>query len=104
MKIRLAIDAMGGDASPRMIIQGVALAQKNFPDVVYSLYGDQSKINPLLEEFQLNQKHLNIIHTDEVITDDMKPSAAIRGSKNSSMRLAIDAVAKGESNAVVSAG
>jgi glycerol-3-phosphate acyltransferase PlsX len=104
MSIRLAIDAMGGDDAPDMIIGGVGLAQKAYPQVFFLLYGDEGRIAPLISQYGLDPARIQVIHTDEVITGDMKPSAALRGSKSSSMRLAIEAVAEGRADAVVSAG
>lgn len=104
MGIRLAIDAMGGDNAPDMIIEGVALAQKKYPKVFFLLFGDQERISPLIAKYKLDATRLTVIHTSEVITGDMKPSAALRGSKASSMRLAIESVAEGKADAVVSAG
>jgi phosphate acyltransferase len=104
MSIKLAIDAMGGDDAPDMTIGGVALAQKKYPNVFFLLYGDEKRILPLLAKYKVDSGRIKIIHTDQVITGDMKPSAALRGSKSSSMRLAIEAVADGQADAVVSAG
>ncbi len=104
MNIKLAIDAMGGDDAPDMIIGGVGLAQKKYPSVFFLIFGDEAQIRPLIVKYKLDQARLRIIHTNEVITGDMKPSAALRGSKSSSMRLAIEAVADGQADAVVSAG
>lgn len=104
VSVKLAIDAMGGDASPDMIIGGIAIAQRRCPNIFFYLYGDQKRLIPLVEKYCLDQTYIKIVHTDEMITSDMKPSVALRGSKTSSMRLAIEAVASGEADAVVSAG
>lgn len=104
MNIRLAIDAMGGDDAPDIIIGGIGLAQKKYPHVSFLIFGDEKQILPLVAKYRLIEPRTQVIHTDEVITGDMKPSAALRGSKSSSMRLAIEAVAEGRADAVVSAG
>ncbi len=104
MSIRLAIDAMGGDGAPDIIIEGVALAQKKYPKVFFLLFGDEKRIAPLIAKYKLDATRISLIHTSEAISSDMKPSAALRGSKASSMRLAIEAVADGKADAVVSAG
>lgn len=104
MSIKLAIDVMGGDKAPDMIIEGVAKAQKNYPRVFFLLFGDKVRISPLIEKYKLDASRLTVVHTPEFITSTMKPSAALRGSKDSSMRMAIQAVADGQADAVVSAG
>lgn len=104
MSIKLAIDVMGGDKAPDMVIEGIARAQQQHPKVFFLLFGDKSRITPLVEKFKVDASRITVIHAPEVITSDMKPTAALRGSKNSSMRMAIQAVADGQADAVVSAG
>ena len=102
--ITVSIDGMGGDNAPDMIIGGIELACVADSSVRYLLFGDQNKFNPLLELYPLAKEACEIRHTEEVVTMDDKPTIALRSGKNSSMRLAIDAVKHGEALAVVSAG
>ncbi|HEX4507257.1 MAG TPA: phosphate acyltransferase PlsX [Alphaproteobacteria bacterium] len=102
--ITVALDAMGGDHAPEMVVAGADLARARYPNVKYILFGDQARIEPLLGQFKALQPLVTIRHTDEAIANDAKPSAALRSGRNSSMRLAIDAVASGEAGCVVSAG
>ena len=102
--ITVALDAMGGDHAPEMVVAGADLARERYPNVKYILFGDQARIEPLLSPFKALQPLVTIRHTDEAIANDAKPSAALRSGRNSSMRLAIDAVASGEAGCVVSAG
>lgn len=95
---------MGGDNSPNMVIAGVNTALKQMPDVNYLLFGDREKINPVLEKFPRVAEVSRIHHTDEVVTNDTQPAIALRAGRNSSMRLAINAVANGEADGIVSAG
>lgn len=104
MTIQLAVDAMGGDKAPQMVIQGVATAAKRYPAVHFLLFGDENAINPLLSKEKISKDRFTLIHCDEVITPDTQPSAAVRGFPNSSMRQAILAVSKGTAQGVVSAG
>lgn len=104
MSITIAVDAMGGDGAPEMVLAGIALAQKKFPDVHFLLFGNEKRLNPLLKESGLDSSNLTLCHADQVITNDMKPSTALRNVRSSSMRLAIESVVQGNSNAVVSAG
>ena len=102
--ITVSIDGMGGDKAPDMIIGGIELACIADSSVRYLLFGDQNKFKPLLELYPLAKQACEIRHTEEVVTMDDKPTIALRSGKNSSMRLAIDAVKHGEALAVVSAG
>ena len=70
----------------------------------FLLFGDESRIEPLLAKLPRLKARATIRHTDEAISGDAKPSAALRSGRRSSMRLAIDAVAAGEAHCVVSAG
>ncbi len=102
--LTLAIDAMGGDDAPRIVIEGLALAHKRHPNVRFLVFGDAQKVTPLLQSYNLDPTLFEITHTDEVISGDTKPSLALRGFKSSSMRLAIQAVKDGHADGVVSAG
>ena len=98
----ISIDAMGGDNSPRVVIEGLAIAARKNPDVRFLLFGDEAKIRASLGSYPQLQKVCEIRHSDEVVRNEDKPSSVIR--KNTSMYMAIDAVRKGEAQAVVSAG
>jgi glycerol-3-phosphate acyltransferase PlsX len=102
--ITVAIDGMGGDSAPDMIVGGLELACRQDPSVRYLLFGDENKLKPLLDLNPLTKDASEIRHTVDVVTMDDKPTTALRSGKNSSMRLAIDAVKNGEASAVVSAG
>ena len=102
--ITVAIDGMGGDNAPSMIVSGIGIAAKSNPDVKFLLFGDERRILPLLERYPMAKAVCETRHTTDFVTNDDKPTAALRGAKNSSMRLAINAVADGEASAVVSAG
>lgn len=99
----ISIDAMGGDNSPRVVIEGLALAAKKNPDVRFLLFGDENKILQYLNLFPALKKVCEIRPSTEIVRNDDKPSQVIR-NKNTSMYMAIDAVRKGEAKAVVSAG
>ncbi len=100
----LSIDAMGGDNAPRKIVEGIELALKRHSSVNFMLFGDQAKIKPLLAEFTRAAARSRVIHTEEFVTDDEKPGHALRSGRNSSMRLAINAVSDGEADGLISAG
>lgn len=98
----LALDAMGGDYAPKMVLKGVKIARKRYPNVHFLLFGDEKMLEPLLKKKL--RKICTIRHTPDVITNDDKPSQAVRTGRKSSMWLAIKAVKDGEAAGVVSAG
>jgi len=103
-QICVAIDGMGGDNAPDMIIAGVNRAAQTHQDVKFLIFGDEARIGPLLDAFPTIQPRCEIRHTADAVSNDDKPTKALRTAKNSSMRLAIDAVANGGASAIVSAG
>ena len=100
----IAIDAMGGDKGPAAVLGGVRIARERFPGFSFLMFGDESVCRPLMARHEGPSLGATIIHTDEVISADAKPSVALRRGGSSSMGLAIDAVARGQADAVVSAG
>lgn len=104
MKITLSVDGMGGDGAPEIIIQGMSIAAERYSSVAFLLCGDQRILDPLLAKEKGLSGKVTLIHCNEVIGPDTKPSAAIRGFLDSSMRQSIKAVADGRSQGVISAG
>jgi phosphate acyltransferase len=100
----IALDAMGGDRAPEMVVKGASIALQRFPQVQFVFFGIDGKLKPLLAKLPRLAQRARIHHTDEIVTGDAKPSVALRTGRRSSMRLAIDAVADGEADCVVSAG
>jgi glycerol-3-phosphate acyltransferase PlsX len=95
---------MGGDRAPDIVVNGAHIARERFPDVDFLMVGDEAKIRPLLDRLPGLAKVSQILHTDQAVRSDEKPSVALRSGRKSSMRLALDAVSKGEAAAAVSAG
>ncbi|HSE77693.1 MAG TPA: phosphate acyltransferase PlsX [Alphaproteobacteria bacterium] len=102
--LTIALDAMGGDNAPQMVIQGANIALRRLPQIEFILIGDEARLLPLLRRKSKLAGRYRIEHTDQVVTNDMKPSAALRSARRSSMRLAIDAVDDGRAAGAVSAG
>lgn len=102
-KLTLSLDAMGGDHAPGMVVEGVSFARKRFPNIHFLLFGDEALLKPLVDRYNLHDV-CEIRHTPDKIASTDKPSQALRGGRNSSMRLAINAVRDGEAAGVVSAG
>ena len=99
----LAVDAMGGDYAPGMVVDGLAVAAERHPGTRFLLVGDETRLAPLLARNKRAAAVCTVRHAAETITGDLKPTAALR-VRDSSMRVAIDAVAAGEAKGVVSAG
>ncbi len=95
---------MGGDFGPDVIVSGAAAAHAKLPSAHFLFFGDATVIAPVLNKHPSLKAVSTIIHTDKKIASHDKPSTAIRNSKDSSMRLAIEAVAEGRADSVVSAG
>jgi glycerol-3-phosphate acyltransferase PlsX len=105
LNVRIALDAMGGDHGPAVVVPGAALALERHPQVEFLLYGNAAEIDPLLQARPKLAAATRVIHTDVAIRMDDKPSQALRkGRWKSSMWLTIDAVKKGEAHVAVSAG
>jgi glycerol-3-phosphate acyltransferase PlsX len=104
-KVRIALDAMGGDHGPSVVVPGAALALAQHPDSEFILFGDRGTIEPMLAAEAQLAGAARIEHTDVAIRMDDKPSQALRNGRwKSSMWLALDAVKKGEADVAISAG
>lgn len=104
-KVRIALDAMGGDFGVSVVVPGAAISLKRHPDTEFLMFGDEKQINRELDKLPALKAVTRVVHTDVAVRMDDKPSQALRrGRKTSSMWLAIDAVKRGEADTVVSAG
>ena len=99
----LAIDAMGGDDAPASIVGGLEIAAERHPEAKFLLVGDGVKLERCLASRKRARAACTIRHATEVISNEAKPTAALR-QRDSSMRVAFDAVAGGAAQGVVSAG
>lgn len=103
--LTIALDAMGGDQAPDMVVRGADIALERSPELKFIFVGDETRIAPLVAKTKrLKNQSPEIVHTDKVISAEEKPSVALRKGKGSSMRLAIDLVSEGRADCVVSAG
>ncbi len=103
-RLTLSIDAMGGDNAPEMVIDGIETAAKQNPDLRFLLFGDEMRLNAMLQSHPAALAASMVRHAPDVIGSGDKPAQALRAGRQSSMRLAINAVSDGEADAVVSAG
>ena len=102
--ITVAIDAMGGDFGPESAIPGLAIMHAENPKIHFKIYGDEALIYPLLNKHKSLLAVSQVHHTALTVKGEEKPSIALRSSKDTSMRLAIEAVKDGQADAVVSSG
>ena len=103
--VRIALDAMGGDHGPAVVVPGAEIAATRKPDVEFILYGDEAVVDPLISARPRLEPICKIVHTDVAVRMGDKPSQALRaGRRRSSMWLAIDAVKRGEADVAISAG
>lgn len=100
----IALDAMGGDRAPEIVVAGANLARVRYPDTQFRLFGQREKLEKLLKRFPKLDSVSEIVDAEMVIEPDMKPSQALRRGGKSSMRMAIDDVKMGKASGVVSAG
>jgi glycerol-3-phosphate acyltransferase PlsX len=101
---RIAIDAMGGDIGPAVMIAGMARARRKDRALRFEVFGDESLIGPELDKHRPLQDVVTIHHTSDAIDASEKPSQAIRRAKTTSMGMAINAVKEGQADAALSAG
>ncbi len=103
-KYTVALDCMGGDNAPQIVIDGAELIASANSEIHFLLFGDSKQINPILQNCPNLKERYVLFHTDEFISADEKPSIALRKGIKSSMRLAINSVKDGDADVVVSAG
>ena len=78
----IALDAMGGDNAPTMVVQGADIAIERMPDLIFKIVGDEKVLEPLIGESKyLKSSNCSVIHTDKKVKDSEKPSVALRTVK-----------------------
>jgi glycerol-3-phosphate acyltransferase PlsX len=105
LSLTISIDAMGGDHGPDVVIPAALSALKKHPEVHFVLVGDQDTLDYHLQKHKVaDEPRLQIHHASQKVEMDELPSQALRGKKDSSMRVAINLVKEGVAAACVSAG
>lgn len=105
MSFTIALDAMGGDHGPSVVVPAALSVLKEVKDLNLILVGDQQCLAEELKSHGTEvSPRLQLRHTSQQVEMDELPSAALRGKKDSSMRVAINLVRQGEASACVSAG
>ena len=101
--IKIAVDAMGGDNSPKKVIDGIIHHYKSNTNTFYQIFGDKEKIQNYIKD-QLSSSSFEIIHTKDIVKGTDSPLEGAKRGKNTSMWLAIQSVKEKKSDIVISAG
>jgi phosphate acyltransferase len=104
VRLTIALDAMGGDHAPQVVIAGADMARERFPELSFLLFGEENQLRRLLQSRPELTAQATIEHTPDQVGGDAKPSQVLRHGRKTSMGLAIDAVKDGRAAAAVSAG
>ncbi|MGC8536030.1 MAG: phosphate acyltransferase PlsX [Rhizomicrobium sp.] len=102
--LTVSIDGMGGDAGPGVVMAALSRAILRHPNVHFLVHGDEAVLRPLLARRPKLDGKVEICHAPERVRMEDKPSQVLRRGRNTSMWGAIDSVAKGKAQVVVSAG
>ena len=100
----VSIDGMGGDNAPQSIIDGLAIAHVRHPKVKFLLHGDHARLQSILLSRPALKNVTQVVHCDDVVGMEDKPSQALRRGRNTSMWRSIDSVRNKDAQVVVSAG
>ncbi|MGF1547192.1 MAG: phosphate acyltransferase PlsX [Thiotrichales bacterium] len=104
-RIRIALDAMGGDVGPAAIVPAAARSLREYSDIALTLVGDERAIDDQLAvQPGIDRSRIRVRHTTQVVGMNEPPAQALRSKKDSSMRVSIDLVKANEVDACVSAG
>jgi len=103
VKIKIAVDAMGGDGSPKKVIDGIIYNHQSNKNNFYKIFGDKNKISPLIEN-KINKEFYEIFHTENAIKSTDSPLEGAKRGKDTSMWLAIQSVKEKQADIVISAG
>ena len=101
--IKIAVDAMGGDGSPKKIIDGIILNHSSNKANFFKIFGDKNKIKPLIDG-KISKEFFEIIHTENKIESTDSPLEGAKRGKDTSMWLAIQSVKDKNADIVISAG
>ena len=92
--INIAVDAMGGENSPKKVIEGIVLHSLNSDRIFYNIFGNQKIIDPIILKSKISKDRYKIIHTDNSIKDSDSPLSAAKKGKDTSMWMAIESLKK----------
>ena len=102
--IKIAIDAMGGENSPKKIIDGIKISLKKNKNIFFYLYGQELVLKKYIDNDEQLKKYCKIINCKDVILDDESPLTAAKRGKESSMWMALESLKIKKSHISLSAG
>ena len=106
-KITIAIDAMGGDNSPKKTVKGLIFflkKNKSKKDFLIKLFGNKSKIEKEFLENNFSSDNVEIVHTENVVSNEESPLTAVKSAKNTSMWNSVKAQLDSDADITLSAG
>ena len=101
--IKIAVDAMGGDGSPKKIVDGIIHNHKSHHENYFKIFGTENEINKYIDN-KIDKNFYEIVDTKNVVKSTDSPLEAAKRGKDTSMWLSIESVKKKESDIVISAG
>ena len=101
--VKIAVDAMGGDNSPKKVLDGIIHNHNFHKDNYYKIFGNRNEISNYIEK-KIDEKNYDIVHTENFVKSTDSPLEAAKRGKDTSMWLSIESVKKKESDIVISAG
>ena len=101
--IKIAVDAMGGDNSPKKIIDGIILNHQKNKNIFYKIFGNKTDIESYIKD-KIEKKYFDIIHTENSVKSTDSPLEGAKRGKDTSMWLAIESVKNKDSDIIISAG
>jgi glycerol-3-phosphate acyltransferase PlsX len=101
--IKIAVDAMGGDNSPKKIIDGIILNNQKNKNIFYKIFGNKTDIESYIKD-KIEKKYFDIIHTENSVKSTDSPLEGAKRGKDTSMWLAIESVKNKDSDIIISAG
>jgi glycerol-3-phosphate acyltransferase PlsX len=104
---KIAIDGMGGDHAPHVVIKGIEYflnANDHKDKVHFFVFGQEKELRFLIDQTRYLKKCCEIVHCDQVVENHTKPLNALRSFRCSSMALAVKAVQDDDADAVISSG
>ena len=101
--IKIAVDAMGGDNSPRKVIDGIIYNHNKNKENFFKIFGNKDEISKHIDN-KINENFYEIIHTNDVVKSTDSPLEAAKRGKKTSMWLSIESVKNKETDIVISAG
>jgi glycerol-3-phosphate acyltransferase PlsX len=102
--VKIAVDAMGGDYAPKVVIEGVIEAIRRFDVFVYLVGPSELLKADLAKRKKFDRSRLEVVHADEIVEMHESPAAAIRKKRNSSINIGIGLCKEGKADAFFSAG